>query len=314
MTRGREASTPGFRQPAAGIRTLAAVSASTESETMASILRYPTGLLILTLCFPTGCMEPRTEQPAAQQPKRIESPAERYARDGQRIADDPVAFLREVAGRTSQLRQYRLTFYRQERLGLPPRLGSMEEIRTSYRQEPFSAKFEWDSPDMPYFESLYVKGQNKDQLIVRERKGAFPLVPPMVRTMDILFPVKIGKAKNPITDFGLQRIMERTLLPFDTPEMAKGMTIRYEGLVDLEPMRRSTHHLRIDRPRTPGLAYTRQDLYFDAETLLPAGTDLYLPGEVLDARYRYADVRTDVNLTDADFRLSKDHPGSQPAK
>jgi hypothetical protein len=258
----------------------------------------------------TGCAGPQAQDGAAQGPKRIQTSEERYAKDSTRIAADPVAFLREVGERTAKLEQYRLKFYRQERVGLPASLGPREEIEAAFRQEPFSVKFSWDAEDMQLYESVYVAGRNKGLLIVRERKGAFPLIPPTVRGMDIMFPVKIGKSKNPITDFGLRRIMERTLLPFDDPSVAKVMTIRYEGLVSLEPMNRPTHYLRIDRPKMPGLAYTRQDLYFDAETLLPAGTDLYLPGEILDARYRYAEVRTDVTLTDADFRLSKDHPRS----
>ncbi|MBI4580505.1 MAG: DUF1571 domain-containing protein [Planctomycetes bacterium] len=247
-------------------------------------------------------------------PKRIETPAEAHARTGERIAADPVAFLREVDERVSRLRQYRLTFYRQERTGLPPRLGPMEEIRAAFRQEPFSVKFNWDSPDMPYYESVYVQGRDDNLLAVRERKGILPFVPPQVRNMDVMLPVKIGKSKNPITDFGLRRMMERTLLPFNIPEIARVMTIRYEGVVGLEPIYRPVFYLRVDRPAGKGMNYARQDLYIDAETLLPAGTDLYLPGDILDVRYRYAHVDPNVQLTDADFRLSPAPPASRPAR
>lgn len=245
-------------------------------------------------------------------PKRIESPEERHARDGARITADPVAFLRGMKERVSQLKQYRLTFYRQERTGLPPALGPMEKIRAAFRQQPFSVKFDWDDPNMPYYESVYVQGLNNNQLLVRERKGALPFLPPMVRSVDIMLPVKLGRSKNPITDFGLQRIAERTLLPFENPEIARVMTVQYKGLINLEPINRVVHYIRIDRPKVQGLQYTRQDFYVDAETLLPAGTDLYLPHEVLDVRYRYADVQTDVNLTDADFRLAQGQPTSKP--
>jgi hypothetical protein len=261
----------------------------------------------------TGCAAPEKAPPVAQPPEQIVSPEERYARDGERIAANPVAFLREVAERTSQLGEYRLTFYRQERTGLPPQLGPMEQIQAAFRKEPFSVKFEWADETMPYYESVYVKGENKNQMIVRERKGALPFLPPTIRNIDVMFPVKIGKSKNPITDFGLERIMQRTLLPFETPQIAEVMTIEYKGVVSLQPIERPAHYLRIDRPKVPGLAYTRQDFYIDAETLLPAGTDLYLPGDVLDARYRYADVNTDVDFNNADFRLSKGQPGSKPA-
>ncbi len=258
-----------------------------------------------------GCAAP---PPTALQ--RIETPAEQYARDGERIAADPVKFLREVQQQVTKLEQYRLTFYRQERSGLPAALGPMEEIRAAFRRHPFSVKFDWDDKEMPYYESVYVEGLNKNQLTVRERKGAVLFLPPTVRSMDVMLPVKLGKSKNPITDFGLERMMQRTLLPFDMPEVVRVMTLEYKGLVTLDPMRRPAHYLRIDRPKIEGFQYTRQDLYVDAATLLPAGTDLYLPHDVLDVRYRYAEVNLAVQLTDADFRLAKGQPGTatQPAK
>lgn len=245
-------------------------------------------------------------------PSRIETPEQRHARMACEIQADPVKFLRQVACRTAGMEQYRCTFYRQERGGLPPRLGAMEEIRAGFRKQPFGVKFVWDDENMPYYESVYAQGENSNKLIVRERKGALPFVPPMVRVMDVMFPVKLGKSKNPITDFGLARLMQRTLLPFDDPNVVKVMTVKYQGLVTLDPIGRPSHHLRIDRPKTKITNYTRQDLYFDADTLLPDGTDLYLPNEVLDVRYRYTDVDTNVQLADTDFRLSKAHP-AQPA-
>jgi hypothetical protein len=251
-----------------------------------------------------GCAPPAPVAPV----KRVETPQERHARDGERIAADPVGFLREVNRNVASLQQYRLTFYRQERTGLPPQLGPMERMRVAFRQTPFSVKLDWDDENMPYYESVYMEGQNRNQVVVRERKGALPFLPRMVRSVDIMLPVKLGKSKNPITDFGLKRMVQRTLLPFDNPEVAKVMTIQYKGLIVLEPINRTVHYIRIDRPRMEGFQYTHQDVYFDAETLLPAGTDLYLPNDVLDVRYRYTDVNTDVRLTDADFRLSKDHP------
>jgi len=241
-------------------------------------------------------------------PKRIDTPHGRFAKEGQRIEADPVAYLRELYDRCDALRQYRLTFYRQERLGtLFKSLGAMEEIRAAFRKEPFSVKFDWDDPQGSYYESVYVEGRHDDKLVIRERKGVFPF-PPQVRIIDPSLPVQIGKARNPITNFGLARVTRRTLLPFDDAALAKVMTIAYEGVVDLEPMHRPAHHLRIERPPTEGYAYTRQDFYIDAETLLPAGTDLFLKTGQLDARYRYTAIDTDVTLTDADFRLTRDHP------
>ncbi|NLX22331.1 MAG: DUF1571 domain-containing protein [Phycisphaerae bacterium] len=242
--------------------------------------------------------------------ERVESPEARMAREGERIKADPVAYLRDLKERCAALDQYRLTFYRQERLGFIPKLVAMERIRAAFRKEPFSVKFEWDDETMPYFESVYVAGRHNNQVLVRERHGLFPF-PPQVRIIDVDLPVAIGKAKNPITSFGLAQVAARTLAPFEDPALAGVMTIAYEGVSQLEPINRAVHHLRIQRPPTPGYLYTQQDFYVDAETGWPAGTDLWLKNEQLDARYRYGDVRTDVHLTDSDFRLAEDHPDEE---
>ena len=246
--------------------------------------------------------------------KRIETPQDHFAREGKRIAADPVAYLRELKKRCDAMEQYQLTFYRQERLGVVPQLTDMETIRASFRKTPFSVKFEWDDERMPFFESVYVAGQNDGKLLIRERHGML-LMAPQVRILDVNLPTKIGKAKNPITSFGLAQITNRSLEAFDDPKLKKVMTIKYDGVVDLEPMRRPAHHLVVQRPPMEGYQYTRQDFYIDAETLLPAGTDLWLKDGTLDARYRYTDVKEHKDFTDATFRLAKDHPKEKnPAK
>jgi hypothetical protein len=241
-------------------------------------------------------------------PKRLATDTSPYTAVAERIATDPVSYLRGLARRCEQLDQYRLTFYRQERLGLAfPRLGEMERIEAAFRKEPFSVKFVWPDESNPYYESVYVAGQNDNKLIVRERKG-FLNFPPQVRVLNVEDPVKWGRSKNPITNFGLARACQRILALYNESDLAGELTTTYEGIVDLEPMHRPAHHIRIRQEPSPGHPHTQRDFYIDAVTDLPAGVDLWLKPDRLDARYRYTDVRTDVQLTDADFRLSQDHP------
>lgn len=267
-------------------------------------------LLISTLGFAlAGCPEPGARSPARervreQAPKKT-SPAMPQAGgvEAERIKADPVAALKELQQRTEALSQYQLTFYRQERAGIVPKLGPLEEIRASYRKQPYSVKFAWDDPNSEYKESIYVAGQNNNKLVVLMRKGILGL-PPRPLYLNTMDPVQWGKSKNPITDFGLAEIARRTLAPFEDPDIVKVMTIKYQGVISVDVIDRQVHHLLIERPVMKDIRYTRQDFYIDAATLLPAGTDLYLPNGDLDVRYRYTDVNTQVQLTDADFRLS----------
>ncbi|HOB75773.1 MAG TPA: DUF1571 domain-containing protein [Phycisphaerae bacterium] len=253
-----------------------------------------------------GCVSPRSRraEAQAQAPQQIATPADRpTAEAAERIQADPLAYLRDVLARADALDQYRLTFYRQERLG--GRLRSMERINALFRKQPFSVKFVWPDPQADYFESVYVAGQNDNKLVVRERKGALPLVPPTTRKLDPMAVVQLGRSRNPITQFGLGLLARRTVTPFDDPAIGPGLTIRYQGMVNLDPQNRPAHHFLIEHPPMPGLEYIRQDFYVDAETQLPAGTDLYEKPGQLEARYRYADIDPNVNLTDADFQLSR---------
>jgi len=259
---------------------------------------------VVVICT-AGC----APQPTGGRIQTTREPEQRLTPEGERIKADPVGYLRGLFERCEAFDQYSLTFYRQERVGtVVQKLSPMEQVDALFRKKPFSVKFTWKSPDPVYYESLYVDGQNDGKLILRERKGMFPF-PPQVRAIDPALPVKLGMARNPITDFGLARVVRRSLVAFDDPTLAGVMSIRYEGVVNLEPMNRPAHWLRIERPPTPGYAYTRQDFYVDEESQLPAGTDLWLKSGELGARYRYADINAQVQLSDQDFRLSQDHPG-----
>jgi hypothetical protein len=151
-----------------------------------------------------------------------------------------------------------------------------------------------------------VAGQNEGKLVVRERKSALPLLPPTTRRVNPEDAVKFGRALYPVTEFGLANILRRTLVPLEDPEARPQITITYRGLAQVEPLGTPVYHVRIERPPTPGVPYIAQDLYIDAKTHLPAGSDLYQPDGQLAATYRYADLDTSAALTDADFRLSSD--------
>jgi outer membrane lipoprotein-sorting protein len=248
----------------------------------------------------SACSSPQAAAPA---PQRIAQAPPTPA--STRIENDPAAFLEQVLARTEKLDEYELTFYRQERTGtFVKKLGEMERIRAWFRKQPFSVRFEWPDPGADYDQSLYIQGRNDNKLIVRERKGLLGM-PPQTRVLNVMDPVTFGRSKNPITDFGIEQLTRRTVDALRDPALRNAMTIRYQGVVNLDPVQRPAYHLRIERPAGGDIRYARQDFYIDTETLLPAGTDLYLPDGKLDARYRYTDINTNVRLTDADFTMDR---------
>jgi hypothetical protein len=125
-----------------------------------------------------------------------------------------------------------------------------------------------------------------------------------------------GESKNPVTDFGLERMMERTVASLD--KAGDTVRIAYQGLKQAPLLDRPVHHLRLEYPpqdwKTP-----YHDLYIDSATELPAGTVLSLSDHQLDAAYFYTRLDTNVQLGDADFALEaeraagKQSPTTQPA-
>ncbi len=269
------------------------------SVTISMLLLLPAALTWLM----TGCAAPVK----AAKPVLLKQVEPRYQKEAGHIQADPVGYLKKLQERCSALPCYQLVLYRQEKLG---QLQPLEKINAKFRREPFSVKFEWDDPNAAYYESVYVQGENDGKLLVRERKGVL-FLPPVVRIVDPAFSVKIGKSKNPITNFGLANMVRSSLGPLTDPEIADQINYNYRGVVELDPTGRPAHYLEILRPVTKKWIHAKQDVYIDAETLLPAGVDLWNPDESLDARYRYANIDTSVSFSDADFRLSKDHPKSK---
>lgn len=214
------------------------------------------------------------------------------------IRRDPRGFIREVAEKTRALRHYTVTLTREERRGLFGKVFGPERIACWYRQEPFSVRMKWLDPDVKYGESTYVAGQDQSRVRFVPRHGFLGLEPG-VTAVDVQTPVTWGEAKNPVTDFGLQRMLERTLRSMG--EAGESVKVTYVGRVNLDG-HGDVHHLTLayppDRWKVP-----YQDLFIDPQTELPVGTVLKLPDGRLDAAYFYSALDTRVTLRDEDFLL-----------
>jgi len=217
------------------------------------------------------------------------------------VSRDPVAYLRYVRERCAALPAYTLTFTREDQrgLGLFKRLRPPERIACWFRREPFSIRMLWLDPEIKYGESTYVEGQERSRVRFTPRFGILGLKPGIVR-VDPMTPVTWGESRGPVTDFGLERLMDKTFDALNgAPDAA---VVVYRGRVVPTGLKSAAHHVRLTYEgtdyRTPV-----QDLYIDPLRHLPVATELWLADGQLDARYLYEDVNADVVLTDADFLI-----------
>lgn len=228
------------------------------------------------------------------------------------VRHDPVAYLRRVQERCAGLEEYTLLFTRYERRGFIPTMHGPEHIRCWFRKEPFSVRMKWLNEDLHYYESVYIEGEHEDKVrFVTRWAVPFLKPPPQVNVVDIQFPVRAGVTKRPVTQFGLERLMDRTLASLDAA--AENVVVSYEGLIHLPETDSTVHHVHIEYSSVDHNVPI-QDLYIDLATDLPAGTALKLPSGKLDAAYFYEDIDTSVNLTDQDFLLESERESTQTAR
>lgn len=222
---------------------------------------------------------------------------------------DPRAYLERVAAQCAGLSCYTLTFTRTERRGLLiQRLQGPEKILCWFRREPFSIRMKWIEPaDIKYGESTYVEGQEGDRVRFVPRHGFLGLAPTLTKVA-LATPVVWGEARRPVTDFGLEKLIARTLETL--ARAGERGAIRYLGQVERGVAR--AHHLRLEYS-TDFTPTPTQDLYIDAATHLPLATEIRLADGGLDASYQYEELDASVTLADGDFVLDAERAAESRA-
>lgn len=236
----------------------------------------------------------------------------------QKIAGDPMAFLRQALEVSRHLKHYSMDFERQERLGFVKQLRPTEHIFAEYRDDPFSVRFTWKDADSEYAQCVYVDGKHGNKVVLLPRKG--PLgTPPAPLAYPANWAMLFQKARNPITDFGPRRMMERILDRIDKAGKHGDVEIAVLEPKWIGPAREPCYHLELRYPRGDPYACKLQDLYIHMDKLWPVATWLWIPGKkerseaTLDAMYLYASLNPQARVTDDCFVL--DHkPGERPAK
>ena len=258
-----------------------------------------TMLVVGSVGLLSGCA---TTSNVAPQPGTVVDllPAEAEAR-AEAVRADPIAYVNRVAELCRTLEQYTLTFTRFERRGFFKRMHGPEHIQCWFRRSPFSVRMKWLDEDLKYGESAYIEGRHDDKVRFVTRWWTPPLKrPPGINEVDLMTPVTWGEAKRPLTHFGVERMMERTLASLE--RAGDDVVIGYEGLRQLPDDGPTAHCIRLEFPASQHKVPI-QELYIDVVTDLPVGTVLRLPDGRVDAAYYYRDIDVGVALTEADFLL-----------
>lgn len=223
-----------------------------------------------------------------------------------RINADPVLFFEQTLAKTRQLKTLRMKFQRQERLGMFGELRALEHIVAEYRDVPFSVHFVWTDEGSDYLQCVYIEGENKNRVALLPRKGLFGL-PPSVGNYDPQLGVTFAKTRNPITDFGPRRLMERTLDRMKKAEPLGGTAIELVGIKEIGPAKEPCYQFELVFPPKDEYAAKLQDLYIHTQTGLPVATfvwkgkDRQRNSDTLEAMYLYGEIEPNVALSNPPF-------------
>lgn len=242
---------------------------------------------------------------SAPQPSPTSAPAAPTLAQPPDPERDSLAYLHFVHAQTQRLAQYTVLFTRHERRGLLGALHGPERIRCWFRRSPFSIRMKWID-DPKYGESTYVAGQFDDRVRFVPRHGFLGL-PPMRVTVGLHTPVIWGEATHPVTDFGLERLMEQTLESLKDVEHPVQMA--YMRDIELPGYPKRVHGIRMEYSPLDRRAPIHE-LLIDPGTHLPVQTVVRSADGQLDSSYRYDELNTNVTLTDEDFLLDVERSGN----
>ena len=206
-----------------------------------------------------------------------------------RLAEtDPIAFLEACLRRYDrEVKGYHCILHKQERL--EGTLQPSEEIACDFREEPFSVLMEWKKGAGLAQRTLFVKGENKDKILV---KGTGLLALAGVVERDTDSPDAKKSSRYPINEFGIKCGMERTLASWKAAQKDGALHVEYLGEVKVkEAGDRVCWKLRRTGYKAPeDGGVTESTFYYDKETWLQVGSTLKGADGQLVGEYFFNDI------------------------
>ncbi len=201
---------------------------------------------------------------------------------------DPIAFVKECIQRYDrEVHGYRCILDKVERV--QGELHDREVVRCSFREKPFSVLMEWQKGNSKALKTLFVKGENNNELLARPRGAILSF---LIVSRDPESPDARASSRFPVTQFGIRLGMQSTLDAWERAKKRGDLKIVCNGVKRREELS--------DRPcwELQRVGYTRPEddgilgatFYFDCETWLQVGSVLVGADDQLIARYFFRDI------------------------
>ena len=217
-----------------------------------------------------------------------------------------------------QITDYEALLVKRERV--KGRLGDPEVLAVKIRharngqeemKTPFSVYIQFRHPaSMQGREVVYVEGKNKGQLLVREaRQGLVGRIVPtlMLNPKGLL---AMQGNRYPVTEIGFEVLLRRVISVAREERAIGNCQVQFRKDAKVNDRRCTVIEVTHPQP-DERMRYHRCRLYLDDERKCPIRFESYgwpsSPGKEapLLEQYTYLEVKTNVGLTDASFKLSK---------
>lgn len=212
------------------------------------------------------------------------------AAEMERLAkEDPIAFLQECIRRYDrEVHGFTATLIKQERL--EGSLQNRETIAVAFREKPFSVLLRWKEGARKAAAVLYVKGENRGQLLVRP--AGFRAVAGIVTRDPKGADAKKG-GRYPLTEFGIKIGMQRTLASWENAKKNNALHLQYLGVKKIKELgdracwtfKRAPYAA----PEQDGIA--ESTFYIDKENWLQVGSVLKGEKGKLIGEYFFRDIK-----------------------
>lgn len=234
-------------------------------------------------------------RPVADNGKPLPSEAamERLART------DPIAFLETCIRRYDrQVKGFTATLRKQERID--GKLERSEVIDVAFREDPFSVLMIWKEGARRASATLYVKGKNKDQILVRPA-GLLSVAGIVMRDPNGSDAKKGGRYA--LTEFGIKIGTQRTLASWERARKDNNLHVEFLGEKRIKEagdrpcwVLKRTHYKAPEEDGIDGLT-----MYIDKETWLQVGTVLKGAEGQLIGEYFFRDIKINPDFKPGTF-------------
>ena len=182
-----------------------------------------------------------------------------------------------------------------------------QEMQMKFRAKPFSVYFRYHGGSSEGRQAIYVEGRNENKLVVKEASGLASYIGGGVH-LRLNDPRVMAENRYPVNHVGIGNLLETTIRDWEHEAKVAGDEVDVQffphaKLNDLPCQAVQVKHLK----KLGDLKYHLNRVYFDEETRLPVRAERFgWPARAGEApplleEYRYAKLKLNVKLTDADF-------------